>query len=77
MKTQFYDLSIETLDDGTIRLEQRDFSINSVCSPLEAPALPPGDGCLPSVTGSGSTHPEQPDSDLFAERAGEKQDGDD
>lgn len=25
MKTQFYDLSIETLDDGTIRLEQRDY----------------------------------------------------
>lgn len=24
MKEQFYDLSIETLDDGTIRLEQRD-----------------------------------------------------
>lgn len=25
MKTQFYDLSIDTLDDGTIRLEQRDY----------------------------------------------------
>ena len=25
MNTQFYDLNIETLDDGTIRLEQRDY----------------------------------------------------
>ena len=25
MKEQFYDLNIETLDDGTIRLEQRDY----------------------------------------------------
>lgn len=30
MKTQFYDLSIETLDDGTIRLEQRDYCGESV-----------------------------------------------
>ena len=30
MKTQFYDLNIETLDDGTIRLEQRDYCGESV-----------------------------------------------
>jgi len=30
MKTQFYDLSIDTLDDGTIRLEQRDYCGESV-----------------------------------------------
>lgn len=30
MKEQFYDLSIDTLEDGTIRLEQRDYSGASV-----------------------------------------------
>ncbi|MFZ1545612.1 MAG: hypothetical protein WAT12_00690 [Candidatus Nitrotoga sp.] len=55
-----------------------DFSINSAYSPLEATALSPGDGCLPtSVTGSSGVHPEQPNGDLFADRAGEKQNGND
>jgi hypothetical protein len=30
MNNQFYDLNIETLDDGTIRLEQRDYCGESV-----------------------------------------------
>lgn len=56
----------------------RNFPSKPVCSPLETPSLPLGDVfCLPSVAGSDSGHPEQPNGDLFADRAGEKQDGDD
>lgn len=161
MKTQFYDLSIDTLDDGTIRLEQRDYCgesvildlhpaqvafianclpansvperiatlerrllwmrdrfdechaalpsdmhercaeafefdawlmasvdvstefcadfpnapCNATSKPQEATSLSLGDGCLPSVAGSDSVHPEQPNGDLFSDRAGGKQDG--
>lgn len=51
------------------------FPSKPVCSPLEASSLLSGDGCLPSAAGCGNGHPGQPNGDLFADRAGEKQNG--
>lgn len=52
-----------------------DFPSKPLFNPLEASSLLSGDGCLPSAAGCGNGHPEQPSGDLFADRAGEKQNG--
>lgn len=43
-----------------------DASSNALASPLEAPLLPLGDGCLPSTAGSAGERPEQVNADLFS-----------